>query len=303
MTAIPDAPVALSTAQPSAERARILALMNNPPVSRPTLVLAAVAFAGWLTILAAAVAGALPAPLAVALLTLAGYLTFTPMHDASHGSVGRSRWLNELTGRLAGVPLMAPFRAFRFAHLEHHRNTNDPARDPDMWSGGRFRLTLPLRWMTQDLHYYAFYFRHLASRPRDERVETVVTLLALWGAAALAAASGHGREVLLFVVLPSRLAIGLLACSFDWLPHAPHQVLGAEDRFRATLNVRWSAARPGRFLTPLLVSQNYHLVHHLFPGVPFYRYGAVWHARERELVAKGAGHRTLRRASPASSVV
>lgn len=298
MTALPATPTAssasASAARPAADRARLLALMNNPRVSWPTVALGLVAFGGWLTILAAAIAGALPAPLAVALLTLAGYLTFTPMHDASHASVGRARWLNELTGRLAGVPLMAPFRAFRFAHLEHHRNTNDAERDPDMWSGGRFRLTLPLRWMTQDLHYYAFYLRRLASRPRDERAETLLTLLALWGAAALAAASGHGHQVLLFVVLPSRLAIGLLACSFDWLPHAPHAVRGAEDRFRATLNVRWSAERRGRFLTPLLLSQNYHLVHHLFPGVPFHRYGAVWAAREPELLAKGARSRALR---------
>ena len=295
MTALPAAPADLSPAQPALDRARLIALMNNPAISWPTVSLALAAFGGWLTVLAAAVAGALPAPLAVVLLTLAGYLTFTPMHDASHGSVGRARWLNELTGRLAGIPLMAPFRAFRFAHLEHHRNTNDPTRDPDMWSGGRFHLALPLRWMTQDLHYYVFYFRALTTRPRDERAETVATLLALWGLAALAAASGHAREVLLFVVLPSRLAIGLLACSFDWLPHAPHEVRGADDRFRATLNVRWSAARRGGLLTPLLLSQNYHLVHHLFPGVPFYRYGAVWSARERELVAKGAGYRALRR--------
>lgn len=295
MIALPATPASSSVPRPAAERARLVALMNNPPLSWPTVVLALTALGGWVTVLAAAVAGAIPAPLAVALLTLAGYLTFTPMHDASHGSIARARWLNELTGRLAGLPLMAPFRAFRFAHLEHHRNTNDPARDPDMWSGGRFRLTLPLRWMTQDLHYYAFYFRQLATRPRDERAETVIALLVLWGTAALAAASGHGREVLLFVVLPSRLAIGLLACSFDWLPHAPHETRGSDDRFRATLNVRWSSERPGRFLTPLLLSQNYHLVHHLFPGVPFYRYGAVWAARETELLARGAGHRTLRR--------
>ena len=27
--------------------------------------------------------------------------------------------------------------------------------------------------------------------------------------------------------------------------------------------------------------QNYHLVHHLYPTVPFYRYGKVWKAREQ----------------------
>jgi len=32
-------------------------------------------------------------------------------------------------------------------------------------------------------------------------------------------------------------------------------------------------------LTPVLLYQNYHLVHHLYPTVPFYRYISIWRAR------------------------
>jgi fatty acid desaturase len=32
-------------------------------------------------------------------------------------------------------------------------------------------------------------------------------------------------------------------------------------------------------LTPLLTYQNYHLVHHLYPTVPFYRYRRLWESR------------------------
>jgi len=39
--------------------------------------------------------------------------------------------------------------------------------------------------------------------------------------------------------------------------------------------------------TPLL-GQNLHLVHHLFPRVPFYRYRAVFEAARARIEAEGA---------------
>jgi len=33
------------------------------------------------------------------------------------------------------------------------------------------------------------------------------------------------------------------------------------------------------FWTPVLMCQNYHLVHHLYPNVPFYRLKRIWNAR------------------------
>jgi fatty acid desaturase len=33
-------------------------------------------------------------------------------------------------------------------------------------------------------------------------------------------------------------------------------------------------------LTPVLLYQNYHLVHHLYPTVPFYRLLKVWNAKK-----------------------
>jgi fatty acid desaturase len=34
-------------------------------------------------------------------------------------------------------------------------------------------------------------------------------------------------------------------------------------------------------LTPVLLCQNYHLVHHLYPTVPFYRLLKVWNAKRQ----------------------
>jgi fatty acid desaturase len=79
--------------------------------------------------------------------------------------------------------------------------------------------------------------------------------------------------VLLFVV-PGRITALFLAIAFDFLPHFPHQ---AQDQpFQCTSNregMEW-------LMTPLLIFQNYHLVHHLYPTVPFYRYLKIWKSRQ-----------------------
>jgi fatty acid desaturase len=40
-----------------------------------------------------------------------------------------------------------------------------------------------------------------------------------------------------------------------------------------------------RLVSPLLLYQNYHLVHHLHPIVPFHRYITVWRRREEDYLA------------------
>ena len=49
-----------------------------------------------------------------------------------------------------------------------------------------------------------------------------------------------------------------------------------EDKLKTTRN------RIGgeRWISPVMLYQNYHLVHHLHPLVPFYRYIAVWRRNE-----------------------
>ena len=102
-----------------------------PNIAWPTLAV----LAGIWFVLAGAFAmgasGLIPMPLAVLAATAAAYAAFTPMHDAAHGSVSRRKEINEPVGRAAAAVLSGPFIVFRYMHLEHHRFTNEPERDPD----------------------------------------------------------------------------------------------------------------------------------------------------------------------------
>ena len=257
-------------------------LLGRVPMAWPTLLVSGATIAVWLGASALALAGVLPLWLAALLNGLAAFFAFTPMHDASHKSVSNQPWVNELVGHASGVLLAAPFAAFRMLHLTHHRHTNEPGLDPDFWSGEGSRWSLPLRWLTQDLHYYHHYFQRWATRPKAERRAVIAQLCLLYGAALALSFAGFGLQVVVLWLLPARIALAFLAWGFDYLPHRPHQVPARVDRFAATriLADRW--------LTPLFLYQNYHLIHHLYPAVPFYRYGQVWRAKRAELLHKGA---------------
>jgi beta-carotene hydroxylase len=242
--------------------------------------------------------GALSTAAAVTLQALATYALFTPAHDAVHLSVATREsgvgWLNGVVGRAVAIPLLAPWVAFRYIHLLHHKHTNHPDSDPDNWSGAGPRWLLPLRWATQYYHYVYLYLSRLGQRPRAEVAEALTQLLGTYAAIGALCVAGYASYALLHVVLPAQLAHTFLAFSFDYLPHRPNVKQGLYvDTAVIALSVP-SPAGPGSLLKALawpltlpLLSQNYHVVHHLVPWVPFYRYAAVFEAHASEMEARG----------------
>jgi fatty acid desaturase len=215
---------------------------------------------------------------------IASYLLFTVAHDASHHSLSSHETVNVWLGRIATF-LFAPqagFRTWRFIHMQHHRFTNhDDGRDPDHYTHRGPRWQGPLRWLTIDLYYMVWYAPRMRRRPRAERLELFVSWSLFVALAVAAFATGNGLDLLALFVLPMRLSVLWLGFAFDYLPHHGLHLTPEQDRFRTTRN------RIGleRLLSPLLLYQNYHLVHHLHPTIPFHRYIAVWRRNESAYVA------------------
>ena len=57
---------------------------------------------------------------------------FAPLHECTHRTAFRSRWLNETVYWLCGLTLGLMPWAFRFQHADHHTYTQDIHRDPQM---------------------------------------------------------------------------------------------------------------------------------------------------------------------------
>lgn len=257
-------------------------LIRAPSVAWPTLLLTGLILFAWTWIGWRAFFDGLSLWIAFVCNTTLAYMAFTPQHEAVHGSVSKKyAALNGVVGRLSGVPLLSPFHAFKRLHLTHHKHTNDPETDPDFWSGKGPWFILPLRWLTQDFYYWYISITSIKETSKTRKTEVIGTLVVFYGTAGWMALNGHLEAVIWAWIVPSRVASALLAFMFDYLPHRPHRIAAKTNPFKATRNIQ----APG--VTMIFLAQNYHLVHHVFPTAPFYRYARIWRRHQRWFTERG----------------
>ena len=247
--------------------------------SNPTVALMAVALAlvvggpwAWLGL-------GMPREIATLACLVACYMSFTVMHESVHGVAHAHKAVNGLLGRVAATLLCSPYRSFRAVHLEHHSHTNDPVRDPDFGVARRPRLLLPLYCLGVVVDYRRHFYGRRMWRSRAELIEVLVTEVLLLGVMVVALSRPETREPFLWCwLVPALGAATVLAFAFDYLPHRPHEARG---RYRDT------RAYPGSLLHALLLAQNYHLVHHLWTTIPWFRYRRAFEGVRPELEQRG----------------
>lgn len=257
-------------------------------VAWPTVALCVALAASAAGVVALVVRGVLPTAVGVFVNTLIAYAFYTVHHDATHKAIsGRSarwRWLDPACGTVAAVALQLDHRGYSGVHLRHHAFTNREG-DPDAVLKGSF-WQLPLKWFIGTalglIGLLPFGERLVApierllgesgEPPADERRRRDSARMRRWQQACVVVMLvgipfGVFPELFWLWFVPSQLGILLLVILFQWLPHFPFE---RQDRFGATRINRF----PGSAV--LLLMQDHHLIHHLYPTVPWYRYGAVF---------------------------
>lgn len=129
--------------------APLLVKRNGPGLVRIGTQLAVLGLAAAATLWLAARGGAaFLAPLTVMGITLA--TLFPPLHEAGHRTAFASRGLNEAVLWICAVAMLQAPTFFCEFHWEHHRSTQDRARDPEIASApdllGPWPAD-PLRWL------------------------------------------------------------------------------------------------------------------------------------------------------------
>lgn len=225
--------------------------------------------------------GALPTLLMVLINGVAIYWNFTVMHESMHGIAHADRNVNCWLGRIAGLSLMVSLPMFRGVHYEHHSHTNDTERDPDLFVGHAPAFWLVPLWsmyvlVEYRLHYYGRRLWRKNTRERNEALVMESLLLAIIVGALL---TGNFSTLALVWIAPALLAAAFLVAAFDYLPHYPYD---SDQRYLDT------RVYPGRVAEAVLLGQNYHLIHHLWTTIPWFRYRGVFEEIRPQLEQRGS---------------
>lgn len=205
---------------------------------------------------------------------IAMYYLFSPVHDSMHQAVFTNSRLNNIFLFVTVFPIipLSTGQFLRMMHMQHHRFANDDL-DPDHEVSRNTRNVL-FGWWTWEFAYTAFFQSHKKDYPNFKKSLFIwdhwsiyIVLVPLFIMFPL--------ETVFFWLIPTRIMSWLICAVFMHLPHRPHDVKHSKDPYKATL------IRQGHewLLSPLMANQNYHLVHHLYPTVPFYRYKKVWDSK------------------------
>ena len=205
---------------------------------------------------------------------------FAGLHESIHMTAFRSRWFNHAVAWAVGALVVLPPTYFRHFHFDHHRHTQDGARDPELaapkpatLAAYLFHLTgLPLwgerlvtTWhQTRGRVAHPFVPARAAPRVVAEARALCVgyAVLGAW-----AVVGGWWPEVLLYWIVPALAGQPFLR-AFLLAEHS-----GCAQGPDMLANSRTTLTHP---LVRLLGwNMSYHAEHHSFPSVPFHALPAL----------------------------
>ena len=192
-------------------------------------------------------------------------------HEGHHRLLFRNRRVNDIATFLLCAPLLHGATAYRVLHEQHHWHLGGPGDPDDYRNYTRNRRSIwALHW-ARLLFGTWFYlelipivgWRRASAADRPRIAIEYALLLPAWAAVLMTWP--------LDVLLQAWLLPGVLVCYFSAIRAlAQHALTTREDPFAASRSVR-----SGPIVSFLLLNENYHLEHHLFPEVPSYNLPAL----------------------------
>ncbi|MBX3486260.1 fatty acid desaturase [Phenylobacterium sp.] len=274
-----------------AEEKRI-ALALSPAVAWPTLALAVILPVSLIGLIWLGWTGAVPYGIASPVLGLLMYAHYTLVHESVHGNVVARptslNWVNTVVGWIGSLGLGMGWPQLQRGHLLHHAHTNTD-QDPDIGVKGTFAALL-VKWIIGiPLNMLPMFTLAIIMPKRWAYLRKTLTpgelvAISAVGVAQIAllvaaVATGYFEQWLWLWLVPKAIASIILMTFFSWLPHHPFD---STERYKNTRISLWTGG------TLILLQQNLHLMHHLWPSVPFYNYARLFRALRPVLAIEGS---------------
>jgi fatty acid desaturase len=211
------------------------------------------------------------------------------LHEGMHGILLKDRRLNRWLSVALGATVLMSFTAYQVLHLRHHRYLGDP-RDPDDYHN--YSSDPAVVWRLHFVRLFLGTFLYLVlipvlalrygTGPERRRILTEYLLLA-------------GLYTALAALVPGRLLAAcwlapllLVAFAVNLRGLTQHTLTEAGDPYLASRSIH---AHP--VVAFLLLHENLHLEHHLFPEVPSYHlpelHRLLWRRLPRAVVNDSYG--------------
>ena len=253
--------------------------MSTPEQMRIYTVITIACFAAWIAFFPLTMMDIIPLwPCFIASCVFAagGYIV---SHEAMHDNIGRRgtkyRFWNELVGEISTIILIFPFSMARMMHLHHHYHCNHPENDPDYTDEAPSAFKAWIKtWLNRQpgadgsIHHYKRVLERIGtSGARKALRDTMLLQLFAMAFFFTMAWSGYAIEAALLWWLPRHIGLSYIRFWLSWAPHHPRDGHGRYENtrvFRTWFGRSWF----GHWMS---MGMQYHVVHHLYPGIPNHR--------------------------------
>ena len=208
-------------------------------------------------------------------------LSFAPLHECSHGTAFKTRWMNYALGYVIATMTFRPFLYFKYRHAAHHTYTQHEDLDPDivpfphslgnyialLIGAGFWPKLFGTLWRGSTRNFNDDEKKFLPETVRAQvsneiRFQCFFYLILLAGSVYF-----QSTALLIYWIIPRVIGEPILR-SIRMAEHT-----GAEESPNLLANTRTTIANP--LLRRLYWNMPYHAEHHLASSVPFHALGKM----------------------------
>jgi omega-6 fatty acid desaturase (delta-12 desaturase) len=228
------------------------------------------------------------------------FQAFSILHECGHGSCTSRSWLNTLIGHCMSPLCFLPYFPWKFQHALHHAWSGNLDKDPSLtllrgWRAGqRLPLLLRVAWRSwipvasamTHVVFWTYPITVWRKGPASQLGRCIASVV--WMLGVYAGAHYAWPELFSFGNFALAFVIYLVAAELVNMPHHAGQptVEGKLALWEQGYSTR-SCYYPRLVSELLVLNFNFHVEHHLFPTLPWYR---LRQARALIKPALGAGY-------------